>query len=608
VPLFAAAPPVAKVRNVLVLYSNNRMVLGNIEVDRGLTQAMGSNPDRQVRVFSESLDWPYFRGEANDLIAAAYLRQKYLSLQPDVIVAVSEGAFEFVLRKRAALFPQAPVVHVHIYRHALLSRAALPPDVVGVPVEYDSLGTIRQALRWSPAATKLVIVTGASDRDRAWESRLREEVPAAVGKVSVEFLAGQTSASVAKRLKGLGPSAVVFTPGFYEDEENELTTPRQSVAMMAAASTAPVYGPLNTFIGTGAVGGRTPSFEEMGRAAALLVEQLLAGADPSSLQVPALMPTALRVDWRQVQRWGIDERAIPADAVISFREPEFWETNRRAVILAFSVILLQAALIAALLLEHRRRRRAELAVNRQRIELWHASRLAVAGELTASIAHEINQPLGAILTNADAGELLLQRGGDSREHLRRIIGDIRRDDLRASDVIRRLRALLAKHDAERIPFDANDALADVVNLLGSEAARRAVTLDFHAGTAPARVVGDRVQFRQVIINLVLNAIESAADVADERRKVVMSVEDRAQRVRIIVRDGGHGIAPEHMPHLFESFFSTKQAGMGLGLSIARTIVESHGGRIWAEPGCGTGPGATFTVELPLEGASVAMPA
>ena len=597
--LVSAPTAAAETKNVLVLYSGNRLFPGNIEFERGLYADMASTPNHRVQFFYEFLDYPAFSGDAHESTVMAYLVEKYRARPPDAIVAVDSTALDFLLRKRDVLFAHVPVVHVDIPKWYLASHSPLPADVVGVPVEYDALAIIQLILSWHPARTRLLIVTGTSGRDRNWETRLRRQIPGALGSAKVEFLAGQSTTAVLERLRQLGPDSVVFTPGYYKDGDDNLTTLPESAALMAGAATAPVYGTLDTFIGTGVVGARSPSFEGIGRETAQILRQLLAGAAPSSLHLPEIEPMTLWLDWRQVRRWGIDEKAIPTDAVIYFRDPTFWQAYRKETIIISAVILLQAALIAMLLLERRRRRNAELAVQKQRAQLWHTSRLAVAGELTASIAHEINQPLGAILTNADAGELLLQSGTDRSDDLRRILADIRRDDMRASDVIRRLRALLAKQELERHPFDPNEMVGDAVNLLDSEARRRQVTLDLRPGTAATRVIGDRIQIQQVVINLVLNAMDAVADTVADRRVVEVSVDQIGNGVSIVVRDRGHGIAPEHLPRLFESFFSTKQRGMGLGLSIARTIVESHGGRIWAD--AGPGEGASFHVELPARG-------
>jgi signal transduction histidine kinase len=586
-------------KNVLVFYSNSRFVPAYINFDRGLSAGNASAPGHRVQFFYEALDRPAFSGDAHESLVMTYLLEKYKQRPPDAIVAVVGGALDFLLRKRNVLFPHVPVVYVGVPKWYLASHSPLPADVVGVPTEYDFLGIVQLSLSLHPARTRLLIVTGTSDLDRNWEERLRQQIPGALGSVTVEFLAGQSTTAVLERLRQLGPDWVVFTPGYLKDGEDNITTLPESAALMAAAATAPVYGVLDTMIGTGVVGGRSESFEAIGLRTAQILTQLLAGAAPSSLHLPEIEPMTTWFDWRQVRRWGIDEKAIPADAVIHFREPTFWQAYREDAIVIIVVLVIQTALIGLLLLERRRRRAAESAVQKQRGELWHASRLAIAGELTASIAHEINQPLGAILTNADAGELLLQSGADRREDLGRILSDIRRDDLRASDVIRRLRALLAKQDLERQLFDANEAVGDAVNLLGSEAQRRRVTLKLDPSVPATRVLGDRIQIQQVIINLVLNAMDAVAQVADDRRVVGVSVEHTGRGVRIAVRDRGHGIAPEHLPRLFESFFSTKQRGMGLGLSIARTIVESHEGRIWAENG--PGEGASFHVELPVRG-------
>jgi len=592
-PLSAIAAPA---KSVLVLYSNNRLVPGNVAVDHGLGAALQNTGERSVRTYSEFLDSPEFSGEAYENLVVSYLHGKYAGSPPDAIVAVSDDALGFIVRHRAQLFPGAPVVYTGVPAKVLQTLQPLPADIVGVPNDFDYSSTISQALRWHPNARRLVIVTGASWQDKATEARLRRELPAVMGGVATEFWSGLPVTVLQNRLRSLDPGSVVFTAGFFQDGDGNQFNPHDSAILIASAAAAPVYGPFETFIGTGVVGGRMPSFEQMGRQAGQAVNAIFAGAAPATLRLPTSTPAPLQLDWRQAQRWRIDEKMIPAGTVVHFKEPSVWEAHRTEVLIALSVILLQAAFIMALFIERRRRSAAELTTQNLNAQLAHASRLAVAGELTAAIAHEINQPLGAIQTSADAADLLLQSNGDRREDLLRIVTRIRRDTVRASDVIRRLRTLLARHEPERRAFDLAAAMSDVAMILRPEAERRKVTLDVRPMFAPPSVAGDRTQIQQVLINLVLNAMDAVTGLPENRRLIEVLIERRDANARISVQDRGCGIPGETLPKLFDSFFSTKQQGMGLGLSIARSIVDAHGGRIWAENR--EGHGAAFHVELP----------
>jgi PAS domain S-box len=231
-------------------------------------------------------------------------------------------------------------------------------------------------------------------------------------------------------------------------------------------------------------------------------------------------------------------------------------------------------------------------------DLAHASRVAVLGELTASIAHEINQPLGAILSNADAAELLLESESPPLEEVRKILGDIRNDDLRASDIIRHIRLLTRKQVMQMQSLDVNEVAGEVVRLMEPEARRRNVSLRTEFSAAPATILGDRVPLHQVLMNLLLNGMEAMADTPESgRRLLVRTATNGQRRVEISVTDSGQGIPAEKLPRLFESFFTTKENGMGLGLAIARSIIDAHQGRIFAENK--SDGGATFRFDLPL---------
>ena len=436
------------IKHVLVIYSNDRLEPANVEVDSGFREALAES-DPSALVDAEFLDMPGFDEEAYHSALVTFLRTKYSRKVPDVIVAAGDEAIDFMLRDRSKLFPLVPIVHEFVAKWFLRRREPpLPADVVGVPVDYDFAATIEQALQWRQQARRLVLVTGASPSDQLVEAELRNVVSRFKDRVKIEFLTGLPTSAVLKRLGQLGDDAVVFTPGYYQDGEGRSYTPRESARIMASAATAPVFGPFNTFMGTGIVGGVMPSFRDMGLQAGVALGRLLKGEAVASLNLPEVMPGTLNVDWRQLSRWGIPASAVPSGAIVQFREPSLWERYPHELIIITIAFLLLIGLVTGLIIERQRRRRAESAEAKNRSDVIRAMRLAVAGELSGSIAHEIAQPLGAILNNVDAADLVLESGGDNRDELRAIHSDIRRDNQRASEVIRRLRSLfaMAEHD------------------------------------------------------------------------------------------------------------------------------------------------------------------
>ena len=591
-----SAPDRHQPANVLVIYSNGRLLPANVEADRGLREGLAAAVGPAANVFDEFLDVPRFGGAEFVETMSAFLRGKYATRAPDVIVAAGPDALAFCLQTRSRLFPGVPIVYLYVAEDKLAALGPLPADVSGIPIIYDFVRTIEQALAWHPKARHLVVVTGTSPQDHEWEAQLRREVPRLKGRVQPEFLSGLPTAALKQRLAQLGDDSVVLAAGYFRDGDGRDFAPREAVLGLAAVSGAPIYGMLNPFIGTGVVGGYMLDFRALGRLAAQMVNDHLNGTRRAEAPAARPMPNALNVDWRQVRRWAIDERAIPDNAVVHYREPSLWDAHRSEVLLALAVVLVQAGLIAGLVVERRRRKLAVHAEQKQRAELLHASRVAMVGELTGAIAHEINQPLGAILSNAEAADMMLASGTQRPDELRQILADIRRDDLRAGEVIRRLRGLLARHQVEHQCFDLNEAVADVEPILRAEARRRAATLEFQRAPTALMMQGDRVQIQQVLINLVLNALDAVADLPEGRRWVGVSVFQDPAHVGLAVQDRGHGIPPEALPVLFDSFFSTKATGMGLGLSIVRSLVEAHGGRVTASnPIDG---GALFRVEFP----------
>jgi PAS domain S-box-containing protein len=245
------------------------------------------------------------------------------------------------------------------------------------------------------------------------------------------------------------------------------------------------------------------------------------------------------------------------------------------------------------------RRRADEELRQQREELAHALRLTTLGEMAASLSHEMNQPLTAILSSAQAARRVLDTAEPDRgEIVRSAIEYIIEDSKRAAQVIRRLRALFRKEQAERKPIYLNEIVMDVVGLIRGDAARRAVSLRFELADGLPAVPADVVQLQQVLLNLIVNAMEATSFIEDPREVTITTLQAEAGLLRLSVRDTGVGVEDSQLDKIFEPFVSTKNDGLGMGLSISRSIVQAHGGRIWAVRN--SERGLTVHVELPCE--------
>ncbi|MBS0321803.1 MAG: hypothetical protein JSR18_14765 [Proteobacteria bacterium] len=601
VPAHAVAPapapaPAPVPWHVLVLNASDPTLPAFIQLDTAMRGALTAPGRHPVEIFTETLDMFRFPREQVEAQLRALLAAKYAREHIDVVVAVAGPALEFALAHRAELWPAARIVF-HSVVPGELERVRREPRVTGIPVRYDYTGAVDLARRLDPATRRVVVIGGTSDYDRTMIDEARRQLATPPPGVAIEYWTAADVNQLVADAARLGRHDAILYTTVFRDTTGRTFIPREVLRRVATASPAPVFSVMDTYLGAGMTAGSVDGFADRGRRTADAIQMLMSSPPGTEVPVYGAAPARCIADASNLLAHRLPQDALPDDCAVAFEPPSLWREYRWYVIAALTAVIGQALLIVALVLQRRARRRAEVDARHRRAELAHASRLALAGELTASIAHEMNQPLGAMLANAGAAEKLLEAREVDRNELVAIVDDIRRDSLRARDIIVRVRGLVTAGEVAREEVDLVALVADTVRLIGGEARRRQAVLAWTSGVPTLVAHVDRIQVQQVIVILCMNALDAMAEVPVSRRRVTIDVQRAARGgVDIVVADQGPGIAPDALPHIFDSFFSTKRQGMGLGLSIARSIVDAHGGKLDATNG--EAGGARFTLHLP----------
>ncbi|MCH7224833.1 ATP-binding protein [Haloferula sp. A504] len=703
---------------VLLLFSHDRLLPANAELEEGFREGIGRHRD-EVEIFAEFLDVVRFPERSHAESMTRYLRERYAGQPPDVVVAIGPQSIGFLAGHREQLFPGTPGVIAGFTNRDLIAAEPIT-EVAGRPMVWTIEPILDEIPKCRSDIRRLHLIAGAAPFDQQRLQDALKVCEATDSGLAVTTSVGEELSSLHDAVARLPRNTLVVYLSYFLTPGGATTVPREVGSELAASASVPVIGLFDTYFGDGITGVCAASFRDEGIAAADLVSRILAGEAPDSIGILPPAEPRFVFDARQLKRWNWDPDVLPAGSIVRHRTPGLWEQHRGAVLGSLAVLLVQSSLIGGLVVTKRRQTRMAQALRRSearfagifagspsavaivrqsdgrtvevnpawesttgipradsigrtplelgfviegdseqrfteflksgkplrnyeqafrapdhrmltlslatelvelhgepcyvvmaedvtgvreateaRRQLSRASRLAQLGEMTAAISHEVNQPLAAILSNTEAAEMLMAQDAPPIDEVRQILSDIRRDDLRASEVIQRVRALVTRKETHFEPIAIGDLLRHSVELIAHEVKRRGVAVEFDIVPGLPPVTGDRGQLEQAFLNLIFNAMEAMAETPVARRQITVSaVVESADRLRITVGDRGTGIDDGNLGKIFDSFFSTKEGGMGLGLALVHSIAELHGGRIGAENNASGG--ADFHLTLPLQ--------
>jgi signal transduction histidine kinase len=531
----------------------------------------------------------------NDL--HSHFLEKYRGHPIGVIVSHALRSMPYALRLRDELWPGTPVILAGIQEEAL-APLSLPPNVTGFTFRHHLQDLVDTAHTLIPGLKQIVLVGDRTGPAASWWRYFIEDVPAVQARFGVIDLTGSSLAELRQRLAKLpDDAAVVYMSVSIDSGTGERYVGADTVQLVSKVSNRPTFVSTEVSIGTGSVGGLAVDAGAIGKVAAQLALRVLNGESASNIPIEDGDVVKPIFDWRELQRWGISESRLPTGSEIRFRPPTAWEQYRWLIILIAVALLAQSSLITGLYYERRRRRQAEV-VGRQRLaELAIMNRRSAIGETSASIAHEINQPLTAIVANGSAALAWLASKTPDIKEIVETVQSMVDEGLRASQVVGSIRGMFKKDTPTGTLLDLNDVIREVLMLLHVELNGHGVLVKTSLEEELPHVLADRVQLQQVILNLIRNAVEAmSSTAAAERILWIKSAAPDARECIIAIKDSGPGIDSETLERIFEPFFTTKGTGMGMGLSICRSIVEAHGGRLTVASA--RSHGSTFQIALP----------
>ena len=537
--IVGSLPASSATRHVVMLFDERLEFPGLANLEAEFVRTLTSNSPDRIETYREPMDLSRFDSDAYRTLLKDYLRAKYASKHIDVAVAFFGPALDFLLKHGDAIFPGAPIVFCGVDKEELGDRP-LPPHVRGVLLKREFAPTLELALSLHPLTKQVIVVAGTSEFDTRLLNQARQEFSVYEKRLTFTYLTALPLQKLLTELAKLPPQTIVLFTTFFRDGAGEFFVPHEVAPLVSAASSAPVYGFLDQYLGRGIVGGSLYSPSTQGIEAAKLVLQVLDGFERLRLRLVEVSGNKVMFDWRQMQRWGISESRLPPRSEILFRNPTAWDQYKWQIMLLAAIVLAQMALIMGLLYEHRRRTTAEAELLQRVNELARMNRIATVSELSASIAHELRQPLATIVAYGSAGLRWLARQVPDVDEVRvNLQGTIDAAN-RASVVIDELRAMFRKDNSRQL-VDVNRLLLDTLSLTSHEIRAKNIsvqTMLFESSTL--LVLADRVQLQQVILNLIVNAIEAMNFMPDARQLRITSGLHDADGVLITVEDSGPG--------------------------------------------------------------------
>jgi len=592
--LAAIQTATAAPRRVLLLHSFGPHFAPWNQIAARLREELIKQSPDPVDLYEASLQFGRRAPPQDQAPFVGYIGALFHESPPDLLVAIGAPAAQFFLKHRSEIFPTTPLL-ISGADTRTFADTELGVNGTAVAVNIDVAAQVDAMLRVLPDITNIAVIIGDSPLERFWIAEMQRSFKVFADRVTFHWLNELPFEEMLKSVSALPAHSAIFYASVRVDAAGIPHEESRAITRLRQAANAAIFGYADNDFGRGIVGGPHISIDDVANRSAAVAARIFAGEPAGSIKPVTVGLGQPMYDWRELRHWNISEGRLPPESRVYFREASAWERYRWEMQAIGAALLLQAGLIAWLIHEHRRRHEAEVLARSSISELQQMNRVATAGELSASIAHEVGQPLTGISALATAALQWLARDKPDIEKTRAALTDIVAASHSASELVTSVRAMFTKKPNKPQPLDINAVIGAVLGILRVELLSHRIEVQTQLDPALPRVQCDRVQLQQVIVNLVMNAMEAMHAAAPRVLRIKTSLA-RPGVVNVSIEDTGSGIDPANRDRLFKPLVTTKANGMGMGLAICQSIIASHKGRIWAS--AAAGKGSVFQFELP----------
>lgn len=575
-------------KNILILFSLVPTTPAYRTILDGIRQKLNEEYGDAYRLHQEYLETDRFTDESYQKERFDIYNEKYRELDIDLLILVGINIIPTIKKFAADYLLALPTVSLDydFSKYGFPTEIKLNDKTAALGLKYNAERSIETALKLFPDTETVYFICGSSDYDKFFVKISEKAAEKVIKNKRTLFITDIEMDDLLRQVRQLPEKSIIFIPNFIRDKKMIPYFNPEAIRLIRRESNLPVFNYTDTGFGEGSVGGYVISFEKVGPLTGKAAVKILNGTDPNSIQINESDYYSYLFDWRELKRWNLENsKVIPAGSVIKFKEFNFIDEFKWTIGAALLFIVLQTLLIANLVRLNKNQKIMTQKIieseNRYR-EFVHEDRILRLGQLTASLSHELNQPLTAILSNSQAGINFINSNQATPELLKEIFQKIVDNDKRSASILSSIRGMLKLEIREKEKTDLNYLIEEVVAVFQGEASKLSTKLFVQLADAPIYVLADKIQIQQVILNFIFNASQSMERSNAKNKTIEINQSVAEDNVVVSVRDYGNGIDEAILAKVFNPFVTSRAEGMGIGLAICHSIIEDHGGKIWAE--------------------------